>query len=26
LHAATGGRINPSEIRDVISGELIRQG
>lgn len=26
LHAATGGRLNPSEIRDVISGELIRQG
>ncbi len=26
LHAETGGRLNPSEIRDVISGELIRQG
>jgi len=26
LQAETGGRLNPSEIRDVISGELIRQG
>lgn len=26
LQAATGGRLNPSEIRDAISGELIRQG
>ncbi|MBY4840910.1 L-threonylcarbamoyladenylate synthase type 1 TsaC [Pantoea leporis] len=26
LNAETGGRLNPSEIRDVISGELIRQG
>lgn len=26
LHAETGGRLNPSEIRDVISGNLIRQG
>ncbi|KAA5962972.1 L-threonylcarbamoyladenylate synthase type 1 TsaC [Pantoea sp. M_9] len=26
LQAATGGRLNPSEIRDVLSGELIRQG
>ncbi len=26
LLAETGGRVNPSEIRDVISGELIRQG
>jgi len=26
LHAETGGRQNPSEIRDVATGELIRQG
>jgi L-threonylcarbamoyladenylate synthase len=26
LVGVTGGRLNPSEIRDVISGELIRQG
>jgi len=26
LHAETGGRQNPSEIRDVLTGELIRQG
>lgn len=26
LLAETGGRINPSEIRDVLTGELIRQG
>ncbi|MCP1205893.1 L-threonylcarbamoyladenylate synthase type 1 TsaC [Pantoea sp. B550] len=26
LAGKTGGRLNPSEIRDVISGELIRQG
>ncbi len=26
LSGKTGGRLNPSEIRDVISGELIRQG
>ncbi|NIF24649.1 MULTISPECIES: L-threonylcarbamoyladenylate synthase type 1 TsaC [Pantoea] len=26
LHGETGGRNNPSEIRDVISGQLIRQG
>ncbi|MFD1800704.1 L-threonylcarbamoyladenylate synthase type 1 TsaC [Mixta tenebrionis] len=26
LHGETGGRLNPSEIRDVISGDIIRQG
>ncbi|WP_312241869.1 L-threonylcarbamoyladenylate synthase type 1 TsaC [Pantoea sp.] len=26
LHGETGGRLNPSEIRDVITGGLIRQG
>jgi L-threonylcarbamoyladenylate synthase len=26
LHGETGGRLNPSEIRDVITGEQIRQG
>lgn len=26
LHSETGGRNNPSEIRDVLTGELIRQG
>ncbi|QHM73600.1 L-threonylcarbamoyladenylate synthase type 1 TsaC [Mixta intestinalis] len=26
LHGETGGRLNPSEIRDIISGDIIRQG